>query len=168
MDAPIREAVAIGYDGIDVYGFHSLETLQCMVERRVGGESGVAAVTCLEGDAVWRAAEAGRWSRSLGEAAFAQIKDKPAGSMEEVFPAPAVFLIEYRDGFRAAVLISNRCSKGVLLPEQKVIDYVLLIRPDKTRIDESELLSNLKNAKVILGVYRLEVLKLKSKDNLLF
>ncbi|HQV99253.1 MAG TPA: IPExxxVDY family protein [Bacteroidia bacterium] len=65
-------------------------------------------------------------------------------------------------------LISNRCSKGVLLPEQKVIDYVLLIRPDKTRIDESELLSNLKNAKVILGVYRLEVLKLKSKDNLLF
>ena len=40
--------------------------------------------------------------------------------------------------------------------------------PDKTRIDESELLSNLKNAKVILGVYRLEVLKLKSKDNLLF
>ncbi len=105
LDAPIREAVAIGYDGIDVYGFHSLETLQCMVERRVGGESGVAAVTCLEGDAVWRAAEAGRWSRSLGETAFAQIKDKPAGSMEEVFPAPAVFLIEYRDGFRAAVLM---------------------------------------------------------------
>ncbi len=105
LDAPLREAVAIGYDGIDVYGFHTLETLQCMVERRVGGESGVAAVTCLEGDAVWRAAEAGRWSRSLAEAAFAQIKDKPAGSMEELFPAPAVFLIEYRDGFRAAALM---------------------------------------------------------------
>jgi hypothetical protein len=65
-------------------------------------------------------------------------------------------------------LISNRCSKGVLVPEQKLIDYLLLIRPDKARIDESELLSKLKNIKVILGVYRLEILKLKSKDNLLF
>jgi hypothetical protein len=65
-------------------------------------------------------------------------------------------------------LISNRCSKGILIPEQKVIDYLLLIRPDKMRIDENELVASLKNAKVILGVYRLDVLKLKSKDNLLF
>src|ERR1700712_1460669 len=33
LDTPIQEAVAIGYDGLDVYGFHALETLQCMVER---------------------------------------------------------------------------------------------------------------------------------------
>lgn len=65
-------------------------------------------------------------------------------------------------------LISNRCTKGVLLPEQKVIDYLLLIKPDKTRIDESEITAQLKNVKVILGVYRLDILKLKSKDNLLF
>ncbi len=65
-------------------------------------------------------------------------------------------------------MISNRCTKGILIPEQKVIDYLILIRPDKMRIDESELVSSLKNAKVILGVYRLDVLKLKSKDNLLF
>jgi hypothetical protein len=65
-------------------------------------------------------------------------------------------------------LISNRCIKGALLPEQKAMDYLLLIRPDKTRIDEAELVAELKNIKVILGVYRLEVLKLKSKENLLF
>ena len=105
LDAPLREAVVIGYDGIDVYGFHTLETLQCMVERRVGGESGVAAVTCLEGDAVWRAANAGRWSLPLAEAAFSQVQDKPTGTIEEVVPAPAVFLIEYLDGFRAAALM---------------------------------------------------------------
>ena len=52
LDAPIQEAIAIGYAGLDVYGFHTLETLQCMLERRLGGETGVAAVTCLEGDAV--------------------------------------------------------------------------------------------------------------------
>ena len=49
LDAPLQEALSIGYSGLDVYGFHTLETLQCMVERRVGGESGVAAVTCLQG-----------------------------------------------------------------------------------------------------------------------
>jgi hypothetical protein len=65
-------------------------------------------------------------------------------------------------------LISNRCNKGVLLPEQKSMDYLLLIRPDKMRIDENELLGQLKNSKIILGAFRLDVLKLKSKQNLLF
>lgn len=65
-------------------------------------------------------------------------------------------------------LISNRCLKGVLIPEQKVMDYLLLIKPDRTRIDETDLMTKLKKAKVVLGVYRLEVSKLKSKDNLLF
>ncbi len=108
IDTPIQEAVAIGFSGLDIYGFHTLETLQCMVERRVGGESGVAAVTCLEGDAVWQSAQDGLWSRDLAEAACAAIENKPSGSMEEHCPNPALFLVEYRDGFRAAVLMGQR------------------------------------------------------------
>jgi hypothetical protein len=107
LETPIQEAVAIGYSGLDVYGFHTLETLQCMVERRAGGETGVAAVTCLEGEAVWRAAQEGLWSRELAEAACARIEDKPAGSMEEHCPQPALFLVEYRDGLRGAILMLN-------------------------------------------------------------
>ena len=43
---PIEEALSIGYIhpflfGLDSYGFHALEGLQCMVERRDGGESGI-------------------------------------------------------------------------------------------------------------------------------
>jgi len=105
LDAPLQEAVAIGYDGLDVYGFHALETLQCMVERRVGGETGVRAVTYLEGDAVWKAAQAGRWSRELGEAAAAAIQGKATEQLELLFPKPGLFLIEYRDGFKGAVLM---------------------------------------------------------------
>ena len=52
----LESALAIGYSGIEIYGFHTLEMLQCMVERRRGGESGVRAVTCLEGADVWQAA----------------------------------------------------------------------------------------------------------------
>ena len=65
-------------------------------------------------------------------------------------------------------LISNRCTKGFLLPEQKALDYLLLIRPDKTRVNEVEVVQKLKNIRILLGVYKLDVPKLKSKENLLF
>jgi len=107
LETPVEEAIAIGFSGLDIYGFHTLETLQCMVERRVGGETGVAAVTCLEGGVVWEAAKDGLWSRELAEAACAPIENKPAGSMEEHCKNPALFLIEYRDGLRGAVLMLN-------------------------------------------------------------
>ena len=38
LDTAIDEALVVGYAGLDSYGFHALEVLQCMVERRVGGE----------------------------------------------------------------------------------------------------------------------------------
>jgi hypothetical protein len=107
VGAPITEAVAIGFSGLDIYGFHTLEVLQCMIERRLGGETGVTAVTCLEGDAVWAAAEEGVWSRDLAEAACAQIPDKPDGRIEDHCSEPALFLVEYRDGCRGAVLMLN-------------------------------------------------------------
>jgi hypothetical protein len=105
LETPIEEALVISYSGLDIYGFHALETLQCMVERRQGGETGVAAVTCLEGPAVWEAAQTGLWSRELGEAAAATIVNKPAGPMEEHCPQPALFSVEYRDGLRGTILM---------------------------------------------------------------
>ena len=107
LDTPIEEAVSIGFSGLDIYGFHTLEVLQCMVERRAGGETGVAAVTCLEGDAVWQAGEQGRWSKELAEAACDAIEAKADGTMQQCCENPAVFLIEYHDGLRAAALILN-------------------------------------------------------------
>src|SRR5262249_9001820 len=64
------EAVQIGYGPFEGYGFHALETLQCMVERRKGGETSVKAVTCLTGRDVWKAGDAGQWSWDLLEAAL--------------------------------------------------------------------------------------------------
>ena len=52
---------------LEIFGFHALETLQCMAERRdrKGKPQGVAAVTYLEGDAVWKAGDQGVWSWEL-------------------------------------------------------------------------------------------------------
>src|SRR5438874_10655440 len=59
LGVDLREALVVGYGGLNSYGFHALETLQCMVERRRGGETGVEAVQCLSGPAVWEAGEQG-------------------------------------------------------------------------------------------------------------
>ena len=103
----------MAYGGLDSYGFHALEALQCMVERRRGGETGIAAVQCLEGEAVWRSAAEGAWSRELMDAADAHIepKEKGVGGAEKC-EKPAAFLIEYTDGLGAATLMLNGYLKG--------------------------------------------------------
>jgi hypothetical protein len=84
--------------------FHNLETLQCFVERRAGGETGIRAVQHLEGDAVWRAAEEGRWSKDLMRAALKRGETVGPGRPEDV-SKPVLCLLEYNDGLRAAVLM---------------------------------------------------------------
>ena len=107
LDTALESAVGIGYGGVESYGFHALETLQCMIERREGGESGVVAIQCLEGDSVWEAGETGKWSLGLAEAACAQIENRPDSTFIEGCPNPIAFLIEHSDGFRSAVLMLN-------------------------------------------------------------
>ncbi|MHB1426063.1 MAG: hypothetical protein ACYC3I_23110 [Gemmataceae bacterium] len=117
LDSPIEDALVAGYGPIEVYGFHALESLHVMLERRKGGESGVAAVTCLRDKDVWKAGDDGRWSWDLLEAALSRsesvnpgdIRDNTGGmSVYNYKPTPALaFLIEYRDGTRGTVLMLN-------------------------------------------------------------
>ena len=103
-----ESALAVGYGHFEIYGFHTLEALQVMTERRKGGETGVKAVQCLEGKAAWKAAAAGRWNRSLLEAALARIPGKRPGKVAEDDAQAIVYLIEYRDGLQAAAYMSPR------------------------------------------------------------
>ena len=107
-DCEIEEALAIGYGGPESYGFHALETLQCMVERRKGGETGVAAVQAVQGKAIWDAAGKGRWSRELLEAALDRLPNVREGSREERLRKNSPFyFIEYRDGLKATLAMIN-------------------------------------------------------------
>ncbi len=107
LDTALDAAVGIGYGGVESYGFHALETLQCMIERREGGESGVVAIQCLEGESVWEAGESGKWSLELAEAACAQIENRPDSTFREGCPNPTAFLLEHSDGFCSTVLMLN-------------------------------------------------------------
>jgi len=108
LGAKISEAVAVGYGPVDSYGFHALEILQCMVERRAGGETGVAAVRCLRGRAVYEAAKRGEFSMELAEAACAAAGARKGQSMEQVEKKPTAILIDYADGTKGVVLMLSR------------------------------------------------------------
>jgi hypothetical protein len=101
----ITDAVAIGYASLDAYGFHVVEILQCMVERRAGGETGVANVEGLMGDDVWAAMDSGRISQELVDAACDTIKNKATGSMRDLVKMPSALIVHYKDGTRGACLM---------------------------------------------------------------
>jgi hypothetical protein len=110
---PLDGALAVGYNGLESYGFHTLELLQAFVERRRGTVTGVAAVTCLEGEAAWKAAEERLWRADLLPAALRHVPGaeglpKDAAGCRAADPEAAVFLVEYADGFRAAAYMARR------------------------------------------------------------
>ena len=114
VDAVVTDAVSVHGGGIESYDFHALEVLQSVVEFRKGGEAGVASVEFLTGDALWKAAEDGRWSLPLAEAAMAaELGQKPKtlkrveGEKDEEAHG---ILLTYKDGFRACVLKVGRSS----------------------------------------------------------
>jgi hypothetical protein len=105
-DCQIESVLVHGYGGLESYGFHSLESLQCMVERRKGGETGVVSVQAVKGDEILRAEKDGRWSRELFEAAGDTAERRLKKRGEPIAKDAVFYLIDYRDGLRAAVPMS--------------------------------------------------------------
>jgi hypothetical protein len=121
----IEDALMVGVGGSDPMDFHALEAMQCMVERRGRGETGVKAVQLIEGDAVWKAGEEGRWSKELLISALSR-SDTPmgtgdtesrpedlvtSGQLPKLVRNPAAYFIEYRDGLKATLLMLNGALK---------------------------------------------------------
>ena len=120
LDCEIESALMVGEGrGSDAMDFHALEAMQCMIERRKGGETGVKAVQMIEDDAVWKAGEEGRWSKELLTAALSR-SDTPqgwtlidgrtqdlvgSGELPKLVKHPAAYFIEYRDGLRTTLLM---------------------------------------------------------------
>jgi hypothetical protein len=65
-------------------------------------------------------------------------------------------------------VFSNRGKDDFLIPEQRSIDFLLLIKENFRRINESGLINTIKEIPIVLGAYSIEVKKLKSKENLIF
>ena len=121
LGCEIEDALMVGSGVSDPMDYHALEAMQCMIERRKGGETGVKAVQLIEGDAVWRAGEEGRWSKQLLTAALSR-SDSPQGltltdgrtqdlagngELQKLVKNPAAYFIEHNDGLRTTLLMLN-------------------------------------------------------------
>ena len=111
-EAKLREIVAVSYHTLDAYGYHALEMVQCLAERREGGETGVKQVRTLTGEAVWNAMDNGLFDPDLLSDALKRLKNspitrKPNKTLRQLVKSPDLFVIEYLDGLRAYVLTLN-------------------------------------------------------------
>jgi hypothetical protein len=121
--AEVEEIMCVAIGAVDSYDFHALETMQCMAERRRGGETGVVALEAFRDDRVWRALEAGSWAKGgwdpkLFEACLSRsqtLAQTPTGSHRYPTPAqirewvksPVAYRFEYADGLKATMLLMN-------------------------------------------------------------
>lgn len=116
--ADVEELMCVAFGAVDIYDFHALETLQCMAERRKGGETGVVAMQALRGDSVWKAIESGEINPRLFEACLSrsQTLAQPESfshryptpvQMREWVKEPIAYRFEYADGTRGTMMLMN-------------------------------------------------------------
>jgi hypothetical protein len=125
LGSEIESAVAVGNGGSDIMDYHGMEAMQCMLERRKGGETGVRAVRMVEGAEVWKLLDDGTIAKELLVSALSR-SDTPQGQtivdgrtqdlvgkgqLPKLVEKPAAYLIEYRDGLRATLLMLNGAVK---------------------------------------------------------
>ena len=61
-------------------------------------------------------------------------------------------------------VFENKGKHAMLIPEQKQIDYFLMIRESFKRLNISDLVNSVKQIPVVLGAYPIEPRSLKSRD----
>jgi hypothetical protein len=116
--AEVEEVVGVGIGRVDSYDFHALEMIQCLVERRKGGETGVKTLQALRGEAVWQAMADGAWDPKLFEACLCRsqtLAQPPTTSHRHPTPEqirqwvkePVAYRYEYADGLKATMLLMN-------------------------------------------------------------
>lgn len=102
IDTPIQTSIVVGQAEDEGSLFHCVDVLQCFVERRKGGETGVEAVQYIQGPETWKWTDRHPWGATLLDAVRNRFDLKP-GHFQETVREPRVTIVEYRDGTKAAV-----------------------------------------------------------------
>lgn len=144
LNCDIDSALMVGVGGSDAMDFHALEGLQCMVERRRGGETGVKAVRMVTGDAVWKL----DLDRELLTSALSRsdtplgLTDKDgrtqdlvkSGELQNLARNPRAQIVEYRDGLKAVNLMLDGAVKdfnfAARLKNKQVYSTQFLLTPE--------------------------------------
>jgi hypothetical protein len=122
-DSEVEEILGVAFGAVDIYDFHALEMMQCMAERRKGGETGVKSMHALRGDAVWDALQSGSWSaggwsprlleaclarsQTLAQDDISSHRYPTLDQMKQWTRQPVCYRFEYNDGLKATMLQLN-------------------------------------------------------------
>lgn len=122
-DAEVEEVLGVANGPIDIYDFHAIEMIQCMAERRQGGETGIVSIHALRGDSVWDALATGSWknggwsprlfeaclsrSQTLAQDEFTSHRYPTLEQMKAWTKQPVAYRFEYADGLKATMLQLN-------------------------------------------------------------
>ena len=117
MGEPLKSCLAVGYSGLDVYGFHTLDFLQALVERRATKNQGIRSVQAFPLNAIDELIE----QRAIDEQLLGQMlissgtdltklrENLPAANSEET----AVFVVKYSDGLVGNVLMLGNLARAI-------------------------------------------------------
>lgn len=113
--AKVQSAVAVGYSGLDVYGFHTLDVMQSILERRSDRNNNSAGNKPAEKGVLWvQSLPLKELNRLIGEAvidpdvldaALASSKTSRQAVLDNPPEDGALFLVQYRDGLLVPVLM---------------------------------------------------------------
>lgn len=93
-----------------------------------------------------------------------EIKDKK----QEEASSFSLFACERPDEFMEYLVIANRSEKGLLIPEQKQMDYFFVIKGEIEDETVQEMINKIKEINFVLTAMRIDPSVLKSKQNLIF
>jgi hypothetical protein len=119
IGVPVTEAMCVAFGSLDSYDIHGLETIQCMVERRKGGETGVAWMQAYRGESFWMAHGRRVWSPELFKSALCRshMLRSARQSFTDVYPTldemkalakdPVAYHYRHLDGLRCTMMLMN-------------------------------------------------------------
>ena len=79
----------------------------------------------------------------------------------------SLFSFELPDEFMDYFIIANRSEKGLLISEQKQVDYFFIIRGEIENDKVMDMIRRIKESSLVQTAFRVDVNALKSKQNLI-
>ncbi len=113
MGVSIESAVGIGYSGLDIYGIHTLEFLQSLLERRKSAEQGVKNVQAMPLSKLAAWLDQHPRSVDLMENGLRAAKTDLASVLQTPSDDGALFLVDYVDGLQVPIVMASGHAKGI-------------------------------------------------------
>lgn len=118
-NVPMKEALVVVQGSFPVAELNGVECLLPLIERRKGGEAGIARIFRMAGEHLWQMGRSQRWPVELLGPALSRSDSPQGGSVtdgrtqdlvgkalvHDLATNPRGWILEHKDGFRSTILV---------------------------------------------------------------